>query len=177
MSPLQWFKGIIYPCEACHALGTIHRVQQADENLLCPACHGKGYIDKEISKVEYEEKPCPNPNCNHGKVRYGADAVEKDCPICNGLNRIMQEQTITYTEYDKCKLCKGTGVVSGKEAGKSSFKVCSSCHGLGYKLNIKKALLAAVFAGSVFLCPPLGLIYVAFGMLLFGLKIGLKKKK
>lgn len=62
------------------------------------------------------------PLC-HGGKQVAAGGRDMDCPVCKGDGSISESKYEDVTEMTECKICDGTGSVSGL--------ICSICNGSG----------------------------------------------
>ena len=173
---LHWLKGVTKICPVCSGKGVLPEGIEDHEETICPKCKGTGIEIKKETIVHHQETPCDNPNCHHGKVHkktimdHQTLEVEEDCPVCQGLSRILRETTESYERHETCSLCKGSGVVSGKKLKQKNIEyLCPHCHGLGRIFDKKKLLFFMPILGLTFLNPIVAFIVFAAGALLFSL--------
>lgn len=150
----------------------------------CPTCHGDGIVMDCSCVKRHEEMICDNPNCTKGKVKRVVQqhdgttlTVLEDCPVCDGLNRIIKEIEETWEQPTTCPSCQGEGVISCAALEKKNLQVlCDTCHGVGYQFDLKKIALLGVFAGWVLLMPMVAFGVIMFVALVFSVKTVLTQK-
>ncbi len=172
---LNWFKNIVSSCHTCHGTGVLPGSISDDAQISCPICHGKGVLDKEECVTHTVETPCDNPTCKNGKVKKTSSAstngtVEEDCPVCNGLSRIVREVEESYISHRTCPACQGTGMVTGKTLRKKHLEVfCPDCHGVGKQVKFSRLLVLLPALAVVALNPLVAFVLLMFGSIVFSL--------
>lgn len=178
---LKWFQSAAGVCPSCHGKGVFPEDCRADHIVTCPTCHGKQKVQIKKSVMRSEELPCDQPGCTNGKVLQPdgkGGQIYVDCPVCNGLNRVIRNIEETWETEAICPTCEGVGVVSAKRLCDLHEQVlCPTCHGSGLCLDKKKIALIAGGVLLVFLMPPVAAVALLFGSLVFSVKVALKKKK
>lgn len=173
---LSWFKKAVVPCSTCHGTGVLPEGIKDNDVVQCPACVGKGVLEKHEKIARTTETPCDNPTCKNGKVEKKVISGSKaeveitDCPVCDGLSRIVRVVEESYTTHRTCPVCKGDGVVTGKRLKDKHLEtLCSDCHGLGKRIDVKRFLVLLPLAGIILLNPIVAIIVFAFGGIVFSL--------
>lgn len=173
---LSWFKDAVKPCPTCKGTGVVPEGIKDSDVIECPACTGKGVLDKEEKISRTIETPCDNPACKNGKVEKKyivgskAETETTDCPVCDGLSRIVRVVDETYTTHRTCPVCKGAGVVTGKRMKDKHLETfCPDCHGLGKRIDVKRFLIVLPVLGIVFINPLVAFVLFAFGGIVFSL--------
>lgn len=171
-------------CPKCHGDGVLPRGHADEDILTCPTCKGDGVVLTEITKVDHVEQVCDNPLCHQGKVTQSVTQAdgrpqdhEVDCPVCDGLTRIMREVTRTYEEAQTCPTCKGAGQISMKTLREKGEQVlCDMCKGLGILPHKKKVGFLALGAGFIILMPMVAFVVILLGFMGFALVRTFKRK-
>lgn len=170
-------------CPKCEGHGILP-IGQADEDYLsCPTCLGEGVVTKEVTKVDHVEQACDNPKCDKGKVKKAVTnsdgtvvEVDVDCPVCDGLTRIVKDVARTYDEVATCPTCQGAGLIQMEDLRKKGKQVlCDQCKGLGVLPNKGKLALIGLGIGFVVLMPMVAFVAIILGFMGFGLVRTLKK--
>lgn len=181
---MEWFKTLKRPCPSCHGEGVFPSGCKTSSLLTCPTCTSKGIVSDCSCVVRNEEMLCDNPNCNKGKVKrtvIQADGnhltVLEDCPVCDGLNRIVKQVEESWEQPTVCPSCKGVGTISCEELEKKNLQVlCDTCHGIGYLFDKKKVAMLGGVAGLIFLMPMVAFGGIMFVAMVFSMKTVLTKK-
>lgn len=173
---ISWLKGAVTTCPTCHGAGALPAGIADRERITCPVCHGDGVLPEEEVIRRHIETPCDNPACKEGKVSKEriengvVVTVEEDCPVCNGLHRIVRQVDESYTGHRTCPACNGHGMVSGKELkDKHLERLCPDCKGTGKAVDPKRFLLLAPILLPILINPLMAFAGFALVGVLFSL--------
>lgn len=173
---IDWFKEAVTTCPTCHGAGVLPAGIEDHEAVKCPICHGEGVLAEEEVIQRTIETPCDNPACKQGKVlkkqmEQGVmKDIEEDCPVCNGLNRIVRQVDESYIGHRTCPACEGRGMVTGKELKRKHLeRLCPDCKGTGKQVDTKRLVVLLPVALPILINPLMAFAGFALVGVLFSL--------